>query len=380
MDIIFVIGVGQAAFFALLLSRKKGKSVADRILMVWLLFIALHLLWYYWDYTGLTSRFPHLFGPNRFMPAAEGPFLWIYAQALLSGNQKFNYRWLFHFAPFFLLNLLVIDIYLLPAPEKLEFMKVVLPNALPWQAQIGNFFNLFSGPVYVILLLLQLRKFKNQMEGYFSTRQIDFLWLKRLAWGLGGIWIVVLGTAAFCYVTGTTLPDRNNTYIFTAVSFFVLFLGYHGLRHENILVKYPIAPNHGGTEGKSLEKYARSGLKAGQEKVLLDRIKLMMATEKLYLEPNLTLDDLAAKLSTPRHYISQAIGSESNLTFFALVNRYRVEEARRKLVSDNYGHFSVLGIGLDCGFNSKASFNRVFKELTGQTPTEYREKLKMMTS
>lgn len=376
MDVVFVIGVGQALFFALLLGRKKGKSVADRILMWWLLFIAVHLLWYYWDYTGITSRYPHLFGPNRFMPAAEGPFLWIYAQALLSGARRFNYRWLFHFAPFLLLNLLVLDIYLLPAPDKLAFMKEVLPNALPWQAQIGNFFNLFSGPVYVILLLLRLREFRDKMEGYFSTRQVDFLWLRRLAWGMGGIWIVVLGTAAFCYTTGTTLPDRNNTYIFTAVSIFVLFLGYHGLRYENILVKYHVPSE---PEGAPPEKYVRSGLKPAQEKVLLEQIKQLITSEKLYLEPNLTLDDLAVRLSTPRHYISQAIGSEAKLTFFTLVNRYRVEEARRKLASDDFGHYSVLGIGLDCGFNSKASFNRVFKEYTGQTPTEYKEKLKMMT-
>lgn len=81
--------VSLMLFFTLLLSRKREQSVADHNLMAWLLFIGLHLLWFYWDYTGFTSEHPHLFGPNRFMPAAEGTFLWIYAQALLTGEKKF---------------------------------------------------------------------------------------------------------------------------------------------------------------------------------------------------------------------------------------------------------------------------------------------------
>lgn len=382
MDFIYVVGIAQAFFFALLLSRKREKSVADHILMAWLIFIGLHLLWFYWDYTGFTSKHPHLFGPNRFMPAAEGPYMWIYAQALLTGAKKFQRKWLLHFVPFVLLNLLVIDIYLLPAQEKLEFMKVVLPHNLPWQAKIGNFFNLYSGPLYVTLLLVQLRRFRRKMNDYFSFEEVHLQWLKRLAWGMGGIWVVVLGTGFYCAIMDTTLPDRNNAYIFSAVSVFVLFLGYYGLRYENILVKYSIAPgeNSKSNEGSTSEKYQRSGLKHEQGKLLLTQIVRLMEEKRLYREPNFTLDDLARELNTQRHYLSQAIGSESGQTFFTLVNRYRVEEAQQKLASPAFAHFSILGIGLDCGFNSKASFNRVFKEYTGQTPSQYKENLQLMAS
>ena len=382
MDFIYVVGIAQAFFFALLLSRKREKSVADHILMAWLVFIGLHLLWFYWDYTGFTSKHPHLFGPNRFMPAAEGPFMWIYGQALLTGASKFQRKWLLHFLPFVLLNLLVIDIYLLPAQEKLEFMKVILPYELPWQAKIGNFFNLYSGPLYVILLLVQLRRFRRKMKDFFSFEEVHLRWLKRLAWGMAGIWVVVLGTGFYCTIMDTTLPDRNNAYIFTAVSAFVLFLGYHGLRYENILVKYSFdqRENGQGKTGSTLEKYQRSGLKPEQEKLLLASVVRLMEEKRLYREPNFTLDDLARELDTQRHYLSQAIGSEQGQTFFTLVNRYRVAEAQQKLASPDFAHYSFLGIGLECGFNSKASFNRVFKEYTGQTPSQYKQNLQLLAS
>lgn len=340
--------------------------------MAWLIFIGLHLLWFYWDYTGFTDKHPHLLGPDRFMPAAEGPFLWIYALALLSGARRFEWKWLLHFIPFLTLNLLVLEFYALPAEDKLEFMKTTLRIDPPWQARYGNFFNLFSGPVYVLLLLRRLKQFRTQAESFFSSDKVNFEWLKRLAWGLGGIWVVVLGTYVYCETSGTALPEANDFYIFLAVSFYVLYLGYYGLRYENILIKY--APSFQEEDKKdSPGKYRRSGLKPQQEKELFEKIDRLMRDKKLYREPNLNLDDIAAELSSPRHYVSQAIGSQPGVTFFSLVNSYRVDEAKEKLLSAEYNHFSVLGIGLDCGFNSKASFNRIFKDYTGQTPSQYRE-------
>ncbi|WP_339815935.1 AraC family transcriptional regulator [uncultured Imperialibacter sp.] len=373
MDFLFIVGIAQAFFFALLLGKKKDKSVADKILLVWLIFIGLHLLGFYWDYSGFSSQHPHLLGFSWFMPIAEGPFLWIYAAALLSGAKRFNPWWLIHFVPFVLLNVSIYDFYLSLPEQKAQFAATLWENP-PWQAVLGNFLTLYSGPVYVLFLLVRLKRFRSGLRDFFSsTERINLQWLQRLTWGLGGIWAVVLGTYAYCRIADTRLPDNNNYYIFIAVSLFVLFLGYHGLKYENILVKYA-SPDVASDEAATVERYKKSGLKPTDEKALLNQIKSLLVEQELYLEQNLTLDDLAKKLDKPRHYISQAIGSEEGLTFYSLVNQLRVEAAKEKLVSDEFAHFSLLGIGLDSGFNSKASFNRVFKEYAGISPSEHRER------
>ncbi|MEQ8530408.1 MAG: helix-turn-helix domain-containing protein [Imperialibacter sp.] len=373
MDFLFIVGIAQAFFFALLLGRKKDKSVADNILLIWLIFIGLHLLGFYWDYSGFASKHPHVLGFSWFMPIAEGSFLWVYAMALLSGAKRFNPWWLIHFVPFVLLNVSIYDFYLLPSEEKVHFAATLWQNP-PWQAVVGNFLTLYSSPVYVILLLVRLKRFRRGLRNFFSsTERINLLWLQRLSWGLGAIWAVVLGTYAYCRIADTHLPDNNNYYIFVTVSLFVLFLGYHGLKYENILVNYT-STGEVSEEAVAVERYKKSGLKSDDEKALLDEIKMLLAKQKLYLEQNLTLDDLAKALDKPRHHISQAIGSEEGLTFYSLVNQLRVEAAKEKLVSENFAHFSLLGIGLDSGFNSKASFNRVFKEYAGISPSEHRER------
>ena len=59
--------------------------------------------------------------------------------------------------------------------------------------------------------------------------------------------------------------------------------------------------------------------------------------------------------------------------FFNFVNRYRVDEVKQKILNPKYDNYSVLGIALECGFNSKTAFNRIFKHMTGLTPTEYKK-------
>ncbi len=380
MDFVFIIGIAQAFFFAILLGRKKGKSIADKILLAWLLFIGLHLLGFYWDYSGISDTYPHLKGFSWFMAVAEGPFLWIYATALLSGARKFDFRWLVHFAPFVLLNLSIYDFYLSSAEEKVYFANEVLWQNPPWQAMVGNFLTLWSGPVYVVLLLLRLKTFRRGLRNFFSsTERINLLWLQQLALGLAGIWTVVLGTYFYCSITNTLLPEDNTFYIFIAVSLFVLFLGYNGLKYENILVKFVPAPSE-NTEESQTERYKKSGLKAEDQQRLLADIKSLLTEKKLYLEQNLTLDDVANALEAPRHYLSQAINSVPGQTFYSLVNQMRVEQAKQQLISGKYDHLSLLGIGLDCGFNSKASFNRVFKEYTQFTPSQFKEQFQKTTT
>ena len=96
-----------------------------------------------------------------------------------------------------------------------------------------------------------------------------------------------------------------------------------------------------------------------------------MIKVKPYLDRELTIYDLSRQLQIPRHILSEIINEHMGKNFYNLVNDYRVEEVKSRLETDDYKHLTILGIAFDSGFNSKSSFNTIFKEKTGSTPSEY---------
>ncbi|MGI4834695.1 MAG: helix-turn-helix domain-containing protein [Janthinobacterium lividum] len=100
------------------------------------------------------------------------------------------------------------------------------------------------------------------------------------------------------------------------------------------------------------------------------RLLALMEVEKPWLEPELTLAELAQHLRAHPALLSKVINQGCGQNFNDFVNGYRVAEARRKLADPRFAHYSLVGVALESGFNSKSTFNRVFKKLTGQAPGE----------
>ena len=99
-----------------------------------------------------------------------------------------------------------------------------------------------------------------------------------------------------------------------------------------------------------------------------------MVKQKPYLNPDLNLDNLAETLSIPTRNLSQIINVAFNQNFFDFISDYRIHEARRVLSDPAYKKQTILDILYEVGFNSKSSFNQLFKKKTGMTPSEFRKK------
>jgi len=119
-------------------------------------------------------------------------------------------------------------------------------------------------------------------------------------------------------------------------------------------------------------RYSRSSLNKKQIEELTNTVFQYLKNKKPYLNPDYSLQMMAEDLNISRHKLSEAINNGQKKNFYKLINEFRVEEVKEMLVNSAFSHYTVLGIGLECGFNSKTSFNRIFKEETGLTPTEYK--------
>ena len=127
---------------------------------------------------------------------------------------------------------------------------------------------------------------------------------------------------------------------------------------------------------KMLPPELRTSIPVQQEEIEVNQdmktiLEALMQEQKVYLNENLTLAETAQQLKTNTAYLSRFINDYYQVNFSAFINRYRVEEAQKMILDDQYNNFSIEGIARSSGFKSKSTFNQVFKKITGFTPTDF---------
>lgn len=121
-------------------------------------------------------------------------------------------------------------------------------------------------------------------------------------------------------------------------------------------------------------KYQKAALTPEEAAELQARLERAMETDRLYLDAELSLSDLAERLGVARNQLSYVINQRLGKSFYDLVNGYRVGEVLRLIQDRSRRKDKLITLAFDAGFNSKPTFNAVFKKLTGLTPSEYRRK------
>ncbi len=126
-------------------------------------------------------------------------------------------------------------------------------------------------------------------------------------------------------------------------------------------------------EKRKAESFNNTDLQEEKLMILGQKLESIMSEKKLYLNPNLRIDDLAKTLKIPAYLASQVIRFSLDKNFNQFVLEYRVREAKRQLRQDPDKNKTILEIAQSSGFNSKSSFNARFKKMVGKTPSEYRK-------
>ncbi|MEG3655787.1 two-component regulator propeller domain-containing protein [Arenibacter palladensis] len=168
-------------------------------------------------------------------------------------------------------------------------------------------------------------------------------------------------------VVSANLMDRNITKIGIGILFFLtLVLGvlvfgkYKGhtiARSSNTKNKRSVRVIDPDVNNENIEK--------------VKELNLLMETEKVYLDSELGLSQLAEKIDVSTNHLSMLLNDYIGKNFYDYINHFRVEEVKSRLKNPHYQKQTLSSIGGDCGFNSKSAFNRIFKNLTGKTPSEF---------
>lgn len=354
---LYLIGIIISCFLLLLLLLKKDKSTADQILCIWMTILSLHQSQNYLDVAKISYTYPHLLGLGFALPLLHGVMLHFYVLALL-GQKKLTFQYVLpHFIPFVLLIVLAIPFYSLPGVEKIQ---IFLHQGAGYEWYMLTQISLIvsSGFMYVFwsFRLIQASQ-KNLKQKSSSVKSKHLQWLKYLSFGLAGIWVLVL--------------FFDDQIIFGGATTLVCLIGVLGINQVPVFVGnfalQPLDPAPASNQAR----YAKSGLSPSQSDTLFEQLNQLMNQEQVYKNPELSLGELAERLNVHANYLSQVINEKTGKNFYHYISQLRVEAFLRIAALPHKQHYSLLALAFECGFNSKSTFNKYFKTVTGETPSAY---------
>jgi AraC-like DNA-binding protein len=381
MNNVLIIGVSQAIFLSVFLLSKKENKIANRLLAGMLFLIGFSLLLNYLYSSGQIQNFPHLIGLDTAFPFLYGPLLYFYARILVSPFFRLQSKDLLHLIPFAGYFIYVLfNFYMEDSQYKLDFLTAMRNFEVPTDIVLFNIFKTIQAFFYLFFTLKLIGIHQKGIENRFSTKYRNNLnWLKMLTYSLLGIYFIKLIGIALPFLIENISSGEIEVLTDLFIVLFVYLIAFGAIRQPSIFARWVVSEKEEendeiveqSSDSSEIQKYSASTLSEGKSQEILVGLLQLMTEEKVYLDNALTIKDLSDRLGVKSKYLSQVINEQVGKNFFNFVNDYRVDEVKRRLRDENYKHLSILGIALECGFNSKSSFNNVFKRKTGLTPTQY---------
>ena len=333
-----LISIFQSIFFALVFFFKRNENKqANKILSIILLVFTCQIIFSFaidhWTYLSI-SRYSKLFYLIYQSAYLLGPLMFFYIKAVSNVDYSFKIKEYVHFIPFLIILIFIVTL-LFGFNIKLKFnytrFGIVLHTAIY---------------VYVSIRYLKLRGI--DLKSFFMICYI-MLWLINVQ-----IFAIIkfFTFSQWCAYVSSLYALT----VFIIINFIAIVVA---VKPDIFTVK---------------QKYIHSSLSTNEKNVLFNRLMDYMKTHKPYLEPNLSLKELSELLGEPSKNISQVINEMQNQNFNDFINTFRIEESILYLKNNESKKKTILEILYASGFNSKSSFNLIFKKYTGCTPVEYRKK------
>jgi AraC-like DNA-binding protein len=354
--------ISQSILSAFVFVFLKAKHPSNYIIALWFCINALNFVGQILpgslnDYIGI-GFLPFLF--------LIGPIFFFYILSFVKIDFRLKWLDILHIVPFLTLSISRFFIYTESLAPSFYFGGHMSMKFLSIYILIS-----ISITAYLIAIYVMLVQHRRNIKNYFSSTPNEI----KLDW----VFVIMsLISLSYIFLFFVPLLDVFSLSIEKKTFWFVHFNGgllafillIFGLLQPIIYNNRPVNPEE--RKNNEINKLVKVGLSEVELKTMANKIIDYLDNSKPYLDPEYNLEIMARDLNITRQNISVAINDTIGKNFYQLINEYRVEEFKQLVLDSKNNNITLLGLAYDAGFNSKSSFNRIFKEITGSTPSSYK--------
>ncbi|MDP9076702.1 MAG: ABC transporter permease [Bacteroidota bacterium] len=342
---------------------KKTNQVANRYLGLALSSMVLGLVWILGRDIRLGAYFPHWSWLPLQFSLALGPLIYFYVLKLIRPECKLHWKHLLHFGPLLLQQGVFV----------FEINESIRAGAATYDTLIFHQLNPVLQSLAFISVATYLYRSFRLIEHFYQGLKFNDMsdryryelrWLYNLLMGFGLIWLLWIPYTTvdyFYYKYRLGIQAYYPLYLLLAIT--LIWIAVKALFRPEAGMAVQALPSFKPLSPVAL-KQKRAWLKKAMEAGLYHR------------DPELSINSLAEALDVQPRELSRIINTALGKNFNDFVNEYRVRDVSRKMQDPAYDRLTLLGIAFDAGFNSKSTFNRIFRQMTGKSPAEYKSDLK----
>lgn len=360
-SILFFLTLGQGLFLSLILMFHH-KFKQHRWLAVFLFLVTLMVGEYGLIWTQTLHQLPFFSAITFHFIYLYGPLMYLYVGSFQKSQKKPKFIWS-HFMLFGVMLLLSMPYYLKDPSIKAMVIQKKLYNGEVFHSashifqtilQVGHLI------VYWVFTYRRLKKMHHQTTDQTMTKVLRRIF--RAYSIFAGVYILY----AFILVSHLPYTPWVCFGISLSITYIIYWLVYLAFDIPQFFFAKLAAP-------RKAAKYAKSVLTKDKAAHYAKLLQEKMQEEQWFRNGDLRSKDLAESLGVSVHHLSQVLNESLQSNFYDFVNAYRVEAAKQLLIDEERKQDTILGIGLEVGFNSKNSFNNAFKKMTQMTPSQYKE-------
>ncbi len=314
-------------------------------------------------------------------PCLIGPGLYMYVK--LSLGRKASLGDFLHLVPFIAISFGTMTYSIIDLNDVFKLVFFVPQMTKPSIKPFMKIYVIISVGCHIsyaaAILISILRKSKNSNKSYsYSSLPLSLKWF---FWLIILFLILCIGTVVIIKVFSLIHSFLGYLIVISALSIFVIIFNFFSINHKKLddytseYSKKQKKDSFDLTSGIHIEnnKYKKSKMSETEINQYVKSLENFMLLNKPFLDAELTLEKLAEQIDIKKHKISQILNVGLSKNFYTYVNEFRVNEFKSRVNSPKFQNYSILGIAYDCGFNSKSSFNYIFKKIEGKTPSNYKK-------
>lgn len=303
-----------------------------------------------------------------------GPLLYLFILAQTNRSFRFRRIYVWHFVPFFVYAIYHLVVF----TQGSEFVFTWLDNYdLPYIDPVYKVITLITMSAYLGISIQTYAKYRVWLEEeYVSPEKLRYPWISRLLMAVG-IAIAVTCLFRLSEVLSMDIDNLQAWWVSAVITICIYYVSIAGLFSKRP-PEYSVELN--SKQGKVEQQTSQSQYSEKDLQQWLEQLTDLMDRRHLYLNPDLGLGMVAKELGLSRKSVSAAINACHGTNFRRFVNEYRVRAFKNLVSNGRAQELTLYGMALDCGFNSKATFNRVFRQITGMAPNQFAEEARLASS